>query len=176
MYGMRNDELRLVPYDLSWKADFQEERNRILRHLGENDVRVEHVGSTAIEWVYAKPILDIAVMCGSESHFLLTRSLPSLGYDYRGQFEDEEEHFYAVRDEGEMRLCQMHIYTSATDDWNLKLRFRDVLRADRGLAKEYNDYKLSLAASVADKKTYAEIKHNWVTGFIPKVLRSAAIR
>ena len=176
MYGMRKDQLQLVPYDPSWETDFQEESDRILTCLGETKVRIEHVGSTAIEWVYAKPILDIAVLCGSESHLLLTKSLPSLGYDDRGQFEDEEEHFYAVRDEGEMRLCQMHIYTSATDDWNLKLRFRDVLRADRGLAKEYNDYKLSLAASVADKKTYAEIKHKWVTGFMPKILRSAASR
>ena len=141
MYGMRRDELRVLPHDPSWKQDFLAEKQRLIKRLGDAPVRIEHVGSTAIEGVHAKPILDIAMLCNAESHPMLINCLPSLGYEYRGQFEDENEHFYAVRDEGQTRLCQMHIYTSENNDWKLKLRFRDVLRADRALAKEYNEYK-----------------------------------
>ena len=91
-----------------------------------------------------------------------------MDYDYRGQFDDEVGHFYAVLDKGNIRYCQAHIYTEASEDWHLKLKFRDVLSQNAELANEYNDYKLELAKRVSDKKEYAEIKDKWVDEFILK--------
>ena len=55
-------------------------------------------------------------------------------------------------------------------DWFSKLKFRDVLRENAELAKEYNDYKLALAKTTTNKSEYAEIKDKWVDTFILKVL------
>ena len=169
MYGMNKSELRLVPHDEEWKGDFAAERERIEKAVGDLQIRVEHVGSTAIPNVFAKPVLDIAILCGVKGLKVVADALGELGYEYRGRYDDETGHFYAVRDENNIRYCQAHIYTEAVADWHLKLKFRDCLRQNAELAREYNDYKLELAQKVSDKSVYAEIKSKWVDAFILKV-------
>jgi GrpB-like predicted nucleotidyltransferase (UPF0157 family) len=114
MYGMRRDELRLLPHDPAWEKDFLAEKERITDHLRDPSARVEHVGSTSIPTVHAKPILDIAILCGDEGLEPLIRTPTGIGYQYRGQFDDEAGHYYAVRDSGGTRLCQAHIFAEAT--------------------------------------------------------------
>lgn len=169
MYGMNKSELRLMPHDVAWKDDFLAERARIETAVGDSSIRIEHIGSTAIPTVYAKPILDIAILCAEENLETAT-ALSKLGYEYRGQFDGESGHFYAVRDKDNVRYCQAHIYTEATADWYLKLKFRDVLSKNLELAREYNDYKLDLAKRVLNKTEYAEIKTKWVDTFVLKIL------
>lgn len=170
MYGMRKGELRLLPYDPTWEHDFLAEKERIAGHLIDSSVQIEHVGSTSIPTLHAKPILDIAILCGQKGLAHLIQILTELGYEYRGQFDNNADHYYAVRDSGEIRLCQAHIFTEATPDWHAKLKFRDVLRQDYELAREYDEYKLGLAEVVADKTEYAEIKSRWVSAFMLKVM------
>jgi GrpB-like predicted nucleotidyltransferase (UPF0157 family) len=170
MYGMRKDELRLLPHDPAWEKDFLAEKERITYHLGDPSARIEHVGSTSIPAVHAKPILDIAILCGESGLDPLIRALKALGYEYRGRFDDEVGHYYAVRDSGAVRLCQAHIFAEATPDWHAKLKFRDVLRRHHELAREYDEYKRGLAEVAANKTEYAEVKSRWVDTFMPKVL------
>lgn len=63
MYGMRKDELVLLPHDPAWTDNFRAEKNRIADVLGDPSVQIEHVGGTSIPTVHAKPILDIAILC-----------------------------------------------------------------------------------------------------------------
>ncbi len=158
-----------MPHDEAWKDDFAAERERIEKAFADSSVVIEHVGSTAIPGVWAKPILDIAILCDAKHLKTVADALHKLGYEYRGQFDDESGHFYAVLDKDTIRFCQAHIYTEATADWHSKLNFRDVLRQNAELAKEYNDYKLELAKRVSDKKEYAEFKTKWVDKFILKI-------
>lgn len=170
MFGMNKNQLQLLPHNPSWKEDFRIEKERILSEIKDSSLEIEHVGSTSIPTVYAKPILDIAILCGQSGLERVANSLITLGYDYRGQFDDEVGHYYAVLDKGEIRLCQAHIYTEKNSDWHSKLKFRDVLSQNLTLAQEYNDYKLELAKRVSSKGEYAEIKTKWVDEFILKVL------
>ena len=158
-----------MPHDVAWKDDFAAERERIETAVADLRLVVEHVGSTAISTVWAKPILDIAVLCAAENLEAVADALVKLGYEYRGQFDDENGHFYAVRDRDNIRYCQAHIYTEANADWHSKLKFRDVLSQNAELAREYNDYKLALASCVSNKSEYAEIKSKWVDSFILKL-------
>jgi GrpB-like predicted nucleotidyltransferase (UPF0157 family) len=169
MYGMDKKKLQLMPHDVSWKYDFLSESQRIKSAARDSSIRIEQIGSTSIPNIYAKPILDMAILCGEKGLEVVANGLKSLGYDYRGQFDDEVGHFYAVLDKKNIRYCQAHIYTEANADWNSKLRFRDVLRENVALAKEYNDYKIELAKRVFSKGEYAEIKDKWVDKFILKI-------
>ena len=169
MYGMRKSELRLLPHDPSWADDFRLEKERIVRALDDPSARIEHVGSTAIPTVHAKPILDLAILCGERGLEAVVEALRRLGYEYRGQFDDQAGHDYAVLDRGEVRLCQAHLFTAATADWEAKLRFRDVLSRDLALAREYDRYKLALASTAADKRDYAEQKSRWLDTFVRNV-------
>ncbi len=171
MYGMKKDELRLLPHDPAWKDDFLAEKNRIAAVLQNSSIQIEYVGSTSIPTVHAKPILDIAVLCDEKTIESVIRTLIELGYDYRGAFDDESNHFYAKLDENNVRLCQVHIHTEPDSDWCCKLHFRNVLRQNYELAREYDDYKLGLAKVASDKYEYAEIKTRWLDEFIKKVMR-----
>ena len=166
---MDKKKLQLMPHDVSWKDDFLSESERIKSAVHDSSIRIEHIGSTSIPNVYAKPILDLAILCGGNGLEPVITALRELGYEYRGQFDDKIGHFYAVLDKGDIRLVQAHIYTEATDDWNLKLKFRNVLSQNAELSKEYNDYKLELAKRVSSKGEYAKIKDKWVDKFILKV-------
>jgi GrpB-like predicted nucleotidyltransferase (UPF0157 family) len=169
MYGMKKSELRLVPHDPAWKDDFLTEKRRIESAVGDTAVSIEHVGSTSILTLWAKPILDIALLCGVGGVEPVAAALSSIGYQYRGQYDDKVGHHYAVLERGDLRLCQAHIYAEANDGWYTKLLFRDILSRDTELAREYNEYKLALAETVANKTEYAETKTRWVDGFIQKV-------
>ncbi len=173
MYGMSRKELRLLPHDPAWEDDFSAEKERIANALGDSSARIEHVGSTSIPTVHAKPILDIAILCGEKGLGAVIPALRGLGYEFRGQFEEQAGHYYAVLDRADVRLCQAHIFTEATADWYSKLKFRDVLRRNLELAREYDEYKLGLAKVAADKREYAEVKSRWVDDFMPKVLAAA---
>lgn len=102
-------------------------------------------------------------------------ALRALGYEFRGQFGDAASHYYAVLDRGDVRLCRAHIFTEETADWHSKLRSRDVLRRDRELAREYDEYKLALAKVAENKTEYAEVKSWWVDTFLPKVINATAV-
>jgi GrpB-like predicted nucleotidyltransferase (UPF0157 family) len=170
MFGMNKSQLRLLPHDVSWKDDFSAERERIKLAVANSNIQIEHIGSTAIPTVWAKPILDIAILCGEKGLKAVAEALPKLGYEYRGQFDEKSGHFYAVRDKDNIRYCQAHIYTEAKADWHKKLKFRDRLRQNAELAREYNDYKLTLAKTTSNKSQYAEIKTKWLDTFVLKVL------
>ena len=170
MYGMNKSELRLVPHDEAWKDDFRAERERIETALADSSVRIEHIGSTSIPSIHAKPIIDIAILCGTKGLEEVAAALVKLGYEYRGGFDEKSGHFYAVLDKDNIRYCQAHIYTETNADWHSKLKFRDTLKENIELAREYNDYKLELAKKVSGKSEYALIKSNWVDTFILKIL------
>lgn len=174
MYGMKKNELCLLPHDPTWKDDFVVEKNRIVALLQDATIQIEHVGSTAIPTVHAKPILDIAILCPEAGIEPVVHVLLQLGYAYRGRFDDETNHFYAVLDKDNVRLCQAHIHSEPNADWRCKLHFRDVLRRNSELACEYNDYKLGLLKIATDKSEYAEIKTRWLDEFIVKVMRVSA--
>ena len=169
MYGMNKGKLLLVPYDFSWEDDFFAEKRRISFAVLDSSVRIEHIGSTSIPSIYAKPILDIAILCNDKGLESVVNALTELGYKYRGHYDEKGGHYYAVLDDNNIRLCQAHIYIEANADWYSKLKFRDVLRQDVELAREYNDYKLELAKTTSNKSEYAEIKSKWVDTFMLKV-------
>ena len=80
MYGMKKDRLQLLPHDPAWKDDFLAEKNRIAAALDDRSVLIEHVGSTAIPTIHAKPIIDIAILCGEKGLEPVAQALPGLGY------------------------------------------------------------------------------------------------
>jgi GrpB-like predicted nucleotidyltransferase (UPF0157 family) len=175
MYGMRRDKLGLLPHDPAWKDEFLSEKQRIEAVLQDSSVQIEHVGSTSIPSVHAKPILDLAILCGERGVEPVADALAALGYEYRGLSAEKSGHYYAVREQNNVRFCQAHIYLKPTSDWRSYLIFRDALREHLDLAQEYDDYKLGLAKIVIDKSEYANIKTQWIDTFILKVYARSGI-
>jgi GrpB-like predicted nucleotidyltransferase (UPF0157 family) len=166
--------MRLVPHDPSWSTWFDAEAGRIRRALHGIVLRVEHVGSTAVPGLLAKPIIDIGATVGKVGDFhRCVEPLASLGYRHRGQHGEDPLRRYFVLDEGDERLAQLHVWTVDSSSWSEALAFRDLLRMRADLRSAYASEKLRVAEEVGWRKgPYSTGKGP----FIEALLESEGIR
>jgi GrpB-like predicted nucleotidyltransferase (UPF0157 family) len=154
----------VVPYDLGWPALFEQERERLEAVLTPwLEGGVHHVGSTSVPGLAAKPIIDmIAGARDLEESREAFAPLGKLGYAYR--IHRPEAH--SLHRPG----YHLHLTEPGSDLWRERLAFRDALRADPELRREYAAWKLAYATRDA-QHTYAESK--WP--FVARVLANAGI-
>jgi GrpB-like predicted nucleotidyltransferase (UPF0157 family) len=162
----RAEPVEVVPFDPAWPATFEVLRERIAPALGELAVGIEHVGSTAVPGLDAKPIVDIDVVIRYADDFTTAaQRLASLGYVHLGDLGIiGREAFRAPA--GSPRH---HLYVCASGSASLQahLTLRDALRGDPALAAAYGALKRDLAAEFRDDRdSYTEGK----TAFIRSVL------
>ncbi len=160
--------MMLVPHDPAWKAEFEALRDVYAELCGETLVAIEHVGSTAIAGIVAKPILDIDVVIPGYTVFdEIKRKLESVGYRHNGdQGLPTREVFKRVDErvphyEGRSVWMCHKLYVCPADSPELArhIAFRDYLRKSHGARREYEAIKLDIAArSNGDRKIYARLK------------------
>jgi len=156
-------ELQVVDYDSGWPAEFDALASRVRACLGEMALRVEHVGSTSVPGLAAKPVIDMDVVVRSTAEIpLAVERLAGIGYDHEGDLgiPGREAFWWPA---GEKRH---HLYLLAEGATELRrhVAFRDALRADSSLRDEYAALKRSLAerhrtdieAYVAAKDAFVE--------------------
>jgi GrpB-like predicted nucleotidyltransferase (UPF0157 family)/predicted N-acetyltransferase YhbS len=162
----------LVPHDLAWAERFEAERVELLRALRRHVTSVEHIGSTAIPHIDAKPLIDVAVVVPriAIAPYLFS-SLESLGYHYFPYDEDRTpERRWFCKPNRLARTHHLHLVEDGSPWLRGALAFRDRLRADPVRAGEYQALKRSLAARFAgDREAYTEGKSD----FIAAVIRGA---
>lgn len=162
--------LRLTPYDPSWPDRFAVESERVRSVIQQHVIAIEHIGSTAVPGLAGKPVLDVGIAVASEAEAdACIAPLEVLGFIHRGPNGADPARRYFVRDEGGLRVMQVHLYILPAVAWDEQLRFRDALRADPSLAAAYAAEKYRVAEQVGwDKAAYAVAKG----GFVERVLAS----
>lgn len=168
MIGLKSGTVELSAPDPAWHGVFYEESARILEAARDFIVAIEHVGSTAIPGLSAKPIVDIAAATPSFEGFVpaITR-IEALGYSYHGEYGVPRRHFFRL---GEPTTVHFHVFEEGGKDWPEQLLFRDAMRASASLRAEYEALKVELAAKFADDRpAYTAAK----AVFIQRVLRDA---
>lgn len=170
MEGVRRNQVYLMPHQKSWDEEFEQVQRKILEVWGENVLDIQHVGSTAIPSIWAKPILDVAVRLGSMES-MNKDELEKLGYDYRGpQHGKETYHLFVLRGAGELSLHHIHCYDKRDDEFFQLVGFRDYLRAHGEKAAEYEALKKSLATQYPlDRVAYTEGKRAFIQGIYDEV-------
>jgi GrpB-like predicted nucleotidyltransferase (UPF0157 family) len=171
MLGLPKGVVKLEPHTKQWQQLFAEEAARIREAVGEYVLAIEHVGSTSIGGIAAKPIIDMAVSVKKLAEGeRCVAPLENIGYEYRGE-HGIAGRFYFVK--GEPRTHHLHMVLATSDFWRSHLLFRDYLRAHPDTAKEYEDLKLELARKCAnDRKAYQRGKSD----FIENILRVAGFQ
>ncbi len=171
MIGLKRHTVQVVEHDPGWASLFKNEADAI-RHAGEALILdVQHVGSTAVFGLPAKPILDIAVAVGASGEILeLAKRLTAVGYIDRGD-RGREGGYLLVRDSGpEVRTVHLHIVEQTDRQWCHYVAFRDILRRDAAIRAEYGEIKRRLAAMYPnDRQHYTDSKNE----FIQRVLRNS---
>ena len=130
------------PYDEAWKKDFAAIRDELEAVLNGLVLRIEHVGSTSVEGLSAKPVIDIDVVIGDRSILPeVISALESIGYSHEGDLGIPGRE--AFKYEGKDHLKKHHLYVCAQDAEELKrhIAFRDYLRSDPDAVAEYSRIK-----------------------------------
>lgn len=162
--------IELVPYDPEWIPKFESERAMLARVLDVFIVgSIEHIGSTAVPGIIAKPVIDI--MVGVESLGASRPAIPSLarvGYCY-APYKTEVMHWFC-KPGPEFRTHHLHLVPFGSSLWRHRLRFRDALRASSHVAESYSQLKAELAARYPlDREAYTDGKSD----FIARVLATS---
>ncbi|WP_332898692.1 GrpB family protein [Haladaptatus sp. CMSO5] len=144
---MSQTPIILDDYDTNWPAQFEAEATNINDAIGERIERIEHIGSTSIPGMPAKPIIDMLVGVTSlkDADACIT-PLEALGYEYVPKFEDVmPNRRYFRKSEGKTRTHHLHMVETGSEFWTRHLAFRDYLREHPDVAAEYADLKRELA-------------------------------
>jgi len=140
-----DDPIELVNYDPAWPDLFDEMRARLTTALGKAAARIDHVGSTAVPGLTAKPVVDIQVSgAAGEQDDSDRDAIESQGLELRWI---EPGHRYFRPPPGLPRLWQVHVCSIGSEWERVHLLFRDYLRAHPDVAAEYAALKQRLAAS-----------------------------
>jgi GrpB-like predicted nucleotidyltransferase (UPF0157 family) len=164
MIGLKRHTVRVVEHDPNWSALFDAERDALQRALGELAADIQHVGSTAVPDLPAKPILDIAVAVRTLDVIPdMVERLTGIGYIYRGDGGDDGGHLFVREPEPDIRTVHVHVVETGNYQWKDYLAFRDMLREDADVRKRYADVKLDLAKRFPDdRKSYTAAKDEFI--------------
>jgi GrpB-like predicted nucleotidyltransferase (UPF0157 family) len=164
--GLRQATLALAPHDPAWAGAFDAEAARIRAALPDAAFEIDHIGSTAVPGLPAKPILDIAMRAGADDEPRIADGLVALGYIDRGLRSGRL--FIRLRD-GDVRTHNLHLYRPDDPDCRDQIAFRDALRADPNLRDRYAVLKQDLASRLgnAGRGRYADAKTDFVRTAVP---------
>lgn len=169
---MRTKHVVVLPYDEKWKQDFIVIKNEISQALGDVAISIEHVGSTSVEGLAAKPIIDLDVVVKKEKINDAISALQSIGYIHEGDLGIPGREAFAY--DGKEHLQQHHLYVCPEDSLELKrhLAFRDYLRTHSKTVDEYGKIKMEAAALYPeDIDKYIEHKSSVIENIYSMIMK-----
>lgn len=161
------EQITIVPYDREWPLKFEREHAALGEVFGDIGAQIEHIGSTAVPGLGAKPVIDIMVgvsrLADAEKR---ANSLESAGYEYVGEYEAElPERRYFRKPRTRPRAYHLHCVVKGSDFWKRHLQFRDYLRIHPKAAAEYYSLKCELALRCS-RAEYTDAKSSFIEGVL----------
>lgn len=160
-----HEKVALGAYDPRWPLMFEEERNRLSALFPDDFMAIEHIGSTAVPGLRAKPIID--VLAGVESIARgdllmdpLCRSMYVTSAEFNATLKNRR---WLMRWADGRRTHHLHLVEYRGPEWSERLAFRDMLRSDLGFAARYEQLKARLAKDFSDdREAYTAAKSQFV--------------
>jgi GrpB-like predicted nucleotidyltransferase (UPF0157 family) len=160
--GLPRGTVLLHDHDPRWAHEYERAAAVLDEALGDVVSVIEHVGSTAVRGLVAKPVLDIAVAYDPGRFREARDRLEVAGYEYRGDLGENGGQLFAKGPET-ARTEYVHLVPAGSRQWRRFLAFRDALRGDRRLRDRYADLKGDLAERFpSDRVKYAEGKSRFI--------------
>ena len=163
--------VELHDYHPDWARQFEDEKNKITDAIGDEIIGIEHIGSTSIKGLGAKPIIDMMVGVKELDRVdILVKPLAKIEYEYVPKSEFKDRRFFRKGLWGN-GTCHLHICEFEGNEWYEKLLFRNYLRAHPETAEEYYALKKELASKYKyDRPTYTKNKGSFIKAIIQKAI------
>lgn len=159
-------KLTICPYSDEWPQLFKQVRQELFTVFSQNYTQIEHIGSTAVVGLCAKPVIDVLLGVNSLSQIeSKITSLKNIGFLYVAKYEKEiPTRRYFVKSPKDSLRIHLHGVEIGSRIWCDHLKFRDLLRSDLQQRSAYQQLKFSLALQYADDKAaYTEAKAPFIT-------------
>ena len=154
---MKTAKVIVLPYDKAWKTAFEDIKAEIDRVLDDLIIRIEHVGSTAVEGMSAKPCIDIDVVIKDYSVFdAVVDRLSTIGYIHEGDLGIKDREAFKYIDKPHLMPHHLYVCPQNSEDLRRHITFRDFLRSNTEAVKKYS----------LIKETAAELFPNDIDGYI----------
>lgn len=164
MIGLKRHAVKLVDYAPQW-VPFADAACKETRMAGDELLAdVQHVGSTAVPGLPAKPIVDIAAAMGDLTLVPeLIERLTRIGYLYRGDRGGDGGHLFIMESSPDVRTIHLHVVEHNGEQWGNYIRFRDLLRGDSTIRDQYTRLKRDLALKFpGDRLSYTAAKDEFI--------------
>lgn len=170
MLGLKRGTVKLCEHEKEWEIEAQNTISRLSKILGDVAKDIQHVGSTSILSIKAKPIIDIAVAVDDFNAVLtFEKELKDEGFYYRPQTDLGEQLLFAsgslYEGTGDLQTHFIHVVRTNSMDWINYINFRDYLNSNPSVAKEYEKLKVSLALQKSidsGREKYLKGKHDFI--------------
>jgi GrpB-like predicted nucleotidyltransferase (UPF0157 family) len=169
MFGVPKNKVILMNHNEKWAEAFEKTKQILIKIHGDNVVDIQHVGSTAIKGIMAKPMLDIAIVLKSITDFVFS-DMTENGYTYYGEVIPGK-YLFILRGVDEVSLQHVHCYEEKNcAPYFDQIKFRDFIRSHPEYAREYERLKKELYKIHSnDRSKYTEGKQ----AFFDKIKRLA---
>ena len=168
MIGLKRGTVALQSHHAEWEVEFKNEKEK-LKHVFEGvTLDIQHIGSTAIPGVSAKPIIDIGVFVNSFQD-VETKIIDLEGLGYIQKKENRPERMFFAKGSDEQRTHYLHIGEKGSSYVEDMILFRDYLISHPEVAKEYSDLKQDLTIRFAEQReVYTSKKEAFVNQILTK--------
>ena len=157
---MRTKKVVVLPYDRTWKFAFEEIKREIEGAIGDLIIGIEHVGSTSVEGLSAKPIIDIDVIIKDYSILdAVVSKLEAIGYIHEGNLGIKEREAFKYSDKPHLQQHHLYVCPQKSEELHRHITFRNFLRNNPEAVKKYSAVKEKAAQLFPDDiEKYIEYK------------------
>ena len=139
---MQTKKVVVLPYDPKWASDFQQIRDEIEEAVGHLILRVEHVGSTSVMGMSAKPCIDLDVVIADASRLpAVISGLEAIGYIHEGDLGIKDREAFEYTDKPHLMMHHLYVCPQYSEELNRHITFRDFLRINPEAVKKYSSIK-----------------------------------
>ena len=139
---MRTMNVVVLPYDRAWQSAFEEIKKEIEGAIGDLIIGIEHVGSTSVEGLSAKPIIDIDVIIKDYSVFpAMVERLRTIGYIHEGDLGIKDREAFKYSDKPYLQMHHLYVCPQYSEELRRHITFRDFLRSNAKAVRKYSMVK-----------------------------------
>ena len=143
---MKTARVMVVPYDPAWKSDFEAIKKEIEAAVGDLIIGIEHVGSTSVEGLSAKPCIDIDVVIKDYDVFdAVARKLEAIGYVHEGNLGIADREAFRYSDKPHLQKHHLYVCPQHSKELHRHVTFRDFLKSNPAAVKRYGEVKETAA-------------------------------
>ena len=148
---MKTPKVTVLPYDKKWRSDFEEIKKEIQSVVGDLIIGTEHVGSTSVEGMSAKPCIDIDVIIKDYSVFgAVVNRLETIGYIHEGDLGIPEREAFAYAGKDHLQKHHLYVCPESSKELQRHIAFRNFLRKNPDAAAKYSRVKEEAARLFPD--------------------------